>query len=211
MTSAHDGANTPGSPGGRTAAGATPQGDAHRIAATDPAPTAEQVPSSLHDLEEAVHQLEHDAEHRPPPAGPLTNVAVAVVVVALGAAALVGALSLGAGSAGKPGSGTWPVLISLTLIVLGLALLPSVRRTSDAERFTQPSWMVLVGIATMVVFVVLISIIGFEIPAALLAFVWLRFLGHESWRSSIITSLGVVVAFYLIFVAALSVPIPHLF
>jgi hypothetical protein len=169
------------------------------------------VPSSLHDLEEMVHQLEHDAEHRPPPAGTRTNVAVAVVVVALGAAALVGSLALGAGSAGQPGSGTWPMLISLTMIVLGLALLPSVRRTSDAERFTQSSWLVLVGIATMVVFGVLIPIIGFEIPAALLAFVWLRFLGHESWRSSIITSLGVVVAFYLIFVAALSVPIPHLF
>lgn len=208
MTSAHDGANTPGSPGGRTAAGASPQGEAHR---TDAAPSAEQVPSSLHDLEEAVHQLEHDAEHRPPAAGPRTNVAVAVVVVALGAAALVGSLALGAGSAGQPGSGTWPMLISLTLIVLGLALLPSVRRTSDAERFTQSSWLVLVGIATMVVFGVLIPIIGFEIPAALLAFVWLRFLGHESWRSSIITSLGVVVAFYLIFVAALAVPIPHLF
>ncbi len=136
---------------------------------------------------------------------------VAAVVVILGAAALVGSMSLGAGSAGNPGSGTWPMIISLALIVLGIALLPAARRTADAERFTQPSWLVLVGIATMVVFVALISVIGFEIPAALLAFVWLRFLGHESWRSSIVTSLGVVVAFYLIFVAALSVPIPHLF
>ena len=56
------------------------------------------------------------------------------MVVALGAAALVGSLSLGAGSAGNPGSGTWPMIISLTLIVLGLALLPAVRRTADAER-----------------------------------------------------------------------------
>jgi hypothetical protein len=211
MTAAHDGANTPGSPGGRTAAGATPQGTADRIGATDTHPAAEQVPSSLHDLEEAVHQLEHDAEHRPPPAGPLTNVVVAVLVVALGAAALVGSLSLGAGSSGNPGSGTWPMLVSLALIVLGLVLLPAARTTSDAERFSRPSWLVLVGIATMVVFVALISVIGFEIPAALLAFVWLRFLGQESWRSSIITSLAVVVAFYLIFVAALAVPIPHLF
>ncbi len=210
MTSQH-GANAQGSPGGRTAAGATPRVNADRDGATDPDLSTEHVPSSLHDLEEAVHQLEHDAEHRPPSAGPLTNVVVAVVVVALGAAALVGSLSLGAGSAGSPGTGTWPLLISLAMIVLGLALLPAARRTSDAERFTRPSLMVLVGIGTMVVFVALISVIGFEIPAALLAFVWLRFLGQESWRSSIITSLAVVVAFYLIFVAALAVPIPHLF
>ena len=209
MTSRHDGARTPGSPGGHTAAGATPQGEADVTGATGFA--AEPAPSSLHDLEEAVHQLEHDAEHRPPPAGTVTNVVVALVVVAIGAAAFVGSLSLGAGTARQPGSGTWPMLISLVMIVLGLALLPAVRRTSDAERFTRSSWLVLVGLATMVVFVAVISVIGFEIPTVLLAFVWLRFLGGESWRSSIITSLGVVVAFYLIFVAALSVPIPHLF
>ncbi len=211
MTSEHDGANAQGSPGGRSAAGATPPGVGDGTGGPIASPTAEPVPSTLHDLEEAVHQLEHDAEHRPPPAGPVTNVVVAVVVVALGAAALVGSLSLGAGSAGNPGPGTWPVLISVTLIVLGLALLPAVRHTADAERFSAPSWLVLVGLLTMVAFVVLLPIIGFEIPAALLAFVWLRFLGGESWRSSIITSVGAVAAFYLVFVAALSVPIPHLF
>ena len=119
--------------------------------------------------------------------------------------------ALGAGSAANPGTGTWPLLISVALIVLGVGLLFTARGTSDAERFTGASWLVLAGVVTMIVFVALISVIGFEIPAALLAFVWLRFLGHESWRSSILTSLGVVAAFYLIFVAALSVPIPHLF
>ena len=195
MTSAH----SPEGPGGSTAAGA-------------PRPAEDEaVPSTLHDLEEAVHQLEAEAEHRPPPAGPITNVLVALVVVALGAAALLGSLSLGPGTVRQPGSGTWPLLTSLALVALGLALLPVARRTSDAERFAGPSWLVLVGLATMVAFVALLPVIGFEIPAALLAFVWLRFLGRESWRSSIITSLGVVVAFYVIFVAALAVPIPHLF
>ena len=53
--------------------------------------------------------------------------------------------------------------------------------------------------------------VGFEIPAVLLCFVWLRFLGREGWRMSVITSFAVVAGFYLVFVAALSVPIPHLF
>lgn len=169
------------------------------------------VPSTLHDLEEAVHQLEVEAEHRPPPAGTATNLVVAAVVVALGATALAGSLSLGAGSAGSPGSGTWPLLISVVLLVLGLGLVATARGTSDAERFSRSTWLVLAGLATMIFFVAVIGFIGFEIPAALLAFVWLRFLGRESWRSSIVTSLAVVVAFYLVFVAALSVPIPHLF
>ncbi|SNR23774.1 tripartite tricarboxylate transporter TctB family protein [Blastococcus mobilis] len=210
MTSPHDGAHTPGSPGGRTAAGATSQGDVEPTSA-GPAHPAEPAPSTLHDLEEAVHQLEAEAEHRPPPAGLGTNLVVAAVVVILGAAALLGSMSLGAGSAGNPGPGTWPMIISVVLVVLGIGLVVTARSTSDAERFSGSTWLVLAGLATMVVFVALISVIGFEIPAALLAFVWLRFLGRESWRSSIVTSLCVVVAFYVVFVAALSVPIPHLF
>jgi hypothetical protein len=211
VTPRFDGANTPGSPGGSTAAGATPRGNVEPTRSAGPVQPAEAAPSTLHDLEEAVHQLEHDAEHRPPPAGPVTNVVIALLVIALGAATLIGSLALGAGSAANPDTGTWPLLISITLVVLGGGLLFTARRTSDAERFTGASWLVLAGLVTMIVFVALISVIGFEIPAALLAFVWLRFLGHEGWRTSIITSLGVVVAFYLIFVAALSVPIPHLF
>jgi hypothetical protein len=211
VSSPHDGAHVPGSPGGRTAAGATPQGDADATGASVLSPAAEPVPSSLHDLEEMVHQLEHDAEHRPPPAGPVTNLVIAIVVIALGAATVIGSLALGAGSAAEPGTGTWPLLIGIALVALGVGLLFTARSPSDAERFTGASWLVLAGVATMIVFVALISVIGFEIPAALLAFVWLRFLGHESWRSSVLTSLGLVVAFYLVFVAALSVPIPHLF
>jgi tripartite-type tricarboxylate transporter receptor subunit TctC len=117
----------------------------------------------------------------------------------------------GAGSARTPASGTWPLLISIAIVVLGPALVVTGRTTSDAERFSRSSWLVLAGLATMVFFLAAIETIGFEIPAALLAFVWLRFLGRESWRSSIVTSLGVVITFYVIFVAALSVPIPHLF
>ena len=211
MTSEHDGANTPGSSGGRTAAGATPQGNVEPTPPAGSAHPAEHVPSSLHDLEEAVHQLEAEAEHRPPPAGPVTNLVVAAVAVAVGVAALVGSLALGAGTASDPRSGTWPLLISIVLVVLGVGLFFTARGTADAERFSRSSLQVLAGLATMVVFVAVIGVIGFEIPAALLAFVWLRFLGREGWRSSILTSLGAVVAFYLIFVAALSVPIPHLF
>ena len=39
----------------------------------------------------------------------------------------------------------------------------------------------------------------------------LKVLGREGWRTSVITSVAIVVAFYLLFVALLSVPIPHMF
>ncbi len=204
MTSPAGGAQVPGRPGGSTAAGATPPADP----GVPPAGRA----SAEFDLEEAIHQVEA-AEHegRPPAAGLLGNLVVAAAVVVLGVAAVVGSLAFDAGSARSPEAGTWPLMVSVVIVALGLGLVATARRTTDAERFGRTSWLVLAGLATMVAFVALIPVIGFEIPAALLAFVWLRFLGHEGWRTSIVTSVALVVAFYLIFVGALSVPIPHLF
>ena len=174
-------------------------------------PAAGAVGDSVASLEAAVHQVEQEAEHRPPPAGPVTNVVIALVVIALGVASLLGSWTLGIGAASQPGPGTWPLVVSVVLVALGVALFLLARRTHDAERFTRASWLVLVGLATMVGFVAVIPVIGFEIPSALLMFVWLRFLGGESWRLSAVLSPAVVAVFYLIFVVALSVPIPHMF
>lgn len=169
----------------------------------------ETAPARLSDTVHEVEEAEH--EFRPPTAGRVTDVVVGIAVTGLGVAALMGSLALGVGSPRAPGTGTWPLLVSAVLVVFGLGLLALTGRTRDAERFTRAGWQVLAGLATMIAFVAVISVIGFEIPAALLMFVWLRFLGGESWRSSIVTSLATVVAFYLVFVGLLAVPIPHMF
>jgi hypothetical protein len=148
---------------------------------------------------------------RPPAAGTVTNLVTATVVVLLGGAALAGALNLGIGSPSKPGPGTWPALVSAALIVLGVFLAAAARRTDDAEQFTRAGLQVLVAVGTMVAYVAVIGVIGFEIPTALLAFFWLRILGRESRRTSIIVSLAATCAFYALFVGALKVTIPHLF
>lgn len=150
-------------------------------------------------------------EGRPPAAGTVTNLVTAAAVVALGGAALVGSLGLGMGSPSNPGPGTWPAVVSALLVILGIVLAFQARRTSDAEKFTRAAFRVLAAIGSMVAFVAFIGVIGFEIPAALLALFWLRILGRESWRLSIIMSLGITVVFYLLFVVALQVTIPHLF
>jgi hypothetical protein len=160
---------------------------------------------------EAVHRIEAEEHRGSPPGGPVENLVTALVVILLGVAAVAGSLSLGAGSPSAPGSGTWPLVVSVVLVILGLVLLVRVRRTRDAERFTRAGLLVLGGLATMIVFVAVIGTIGFEIPTLLLAFLWLKVLGREGWRTSVITSIAIVVAFYLLFVALLSVSIPHLF
>ncbi|GAA0948056.1 tripartite tricarboxylate transporter TctB family protein [Pseudonocardia zijingensis] len=163
-------------------------------------------------LSDAVrHEVEAEHEGRPPRAGRPTDAVVGLAVVGLGVAALLGSLALGVGSAAAPGPGTWPFLVSVVLVALGLGLLALTGRTHDAERFTRASVLVLAGLGTMVAFVAVVATIGFEIPSTLLVFVWVRFLGGESWRTSIVTSLATVVAFYVVFVGLLAVPIPHMF
>lgn len=129
----------------------------------------------------------------------ITNAVTAVVLVALGVAALVG------------GPGMWPKVVGGVLTVLGLVLLALVRRTDDTEPFGRTGLLVLAAVGSMVAFVALLPVIGFEIPSVVLAFVWMRFLGKEGWRTSAITSTATVVVLYALFVGLLSVPIPHLF
>ncbi|GLZ01728.1 tripartite tricarboxylate transporter TctB family protein [Actinoplanes sp. NBRC 103695] len=148
---------------------------------------------------------------RPPAAGAATTLVTAALVVVLGGAAVAGALNLGVGSASAPGPGMWPALVGAALVVLGGVLAARARGTEDAERFTRTGLLVLAATGTMVVFVAVVGVIGFEIPTVSLAFVWLRFLGRESWRLSAIVSVAATAAFYLLFVGALGVTIPHLF
>ncbi|WP_293784046.1 tripartite tricarboxylate transporter TctB family protein [uncultured Aeromicrobium sp.] len=158
--------------------------------------------------EELAEQWEAE---KPPAAGPLSTAAAAVVVLLLGIAVVLASLGLGVGSIQQPGAGLWPLMIGTFLIVSASVLAVTARRFDDAERFVSSSWLVLAGLGTMVLFALAVGTIGFEIPGAVLAFVWLRFLGRESWRLSAIGAVAMIVAFYLIFVLALQTPIPHLF
>lgn len=182
------------------AAGRPREGAAGGAAAPEPV-----EPESVEAL---VQQFE---EEKPPAAGPAANVAAAVVVVLLGVAGVVGARDLGLGSASSPDSGTWPLVISAALVVLGVVLAVTARSAGEAEKFTAMSWNVLLGLATMVGFAVTVGRVGFEIPSALLAFVWLKVLGREGWRTSVVGAVVMTAVFYLIFVVALGTTIPHLF
>ncbi len=150
------------------------------------------------------------ADERPPAGGPAYQVVAALVVLAIGISGAMLARGYGLGSLRRPGPGLWPFAVSVLIAVLAVVLLVAGRHLDDAEKFTRASLLVLAGGATFVCFGVMLPSVGFEIPAILLSIVWLRFLGGESWRSTIVIAVATTAAFYLLFLYVLKIPLPHL-
>ncbi|TLM88052.1 tripartite tricarboxylate transporter TctB family protein [Pseudarthrobacter sp. NamE5] len=175
------------------------------------------VPSggyARNDLPEALtpEQLAAQWEaEKPPAAGALANVGSSLVVLGVGVGALILSVAMGLGTPGAPQPGLWPFMISCVVVALGLFQLILGRRNRDGEKFTRMSFAPLTGLATLAAMVALMPMIGFEIPALVLCIIWMRFLGGETWRSTLVVSALVVASFYGIFVLALGTSIPHLF
>jgi len=159
--------------------------------------------------EELAAQWEAEA---PDPAGPIANLLSSLVVLALSVTGMVISLGLGLGTPAAPAAGMWPFIITLIAAVMSVVQI-IVGRTGgkDGEKFSSMSWYAVIGFATLILMVVLMPLIGFEIPSLLLCFVWMRWLGGERWRSATIYSILIVGAFYAIFIAALGTTIPRLF
>jgi putative tricarboxylic transport membrane protein len=157
---------------------------------------------------EVAHELE---EERPPAGGPVYQVVGALVALVVGIGGAVLSYGYGLGSLRQPGAGLWPFVVSIAITLMAVALLVVGRRLTDSEKFTRSSILPAVGLVTFIVLALLMPVIGFEIPSLLLCVVWLRFLGGESWRSTIITSVATVAAFYFLFLYGLRIPLPHLF
>lgn len=150
-------------------------------------------------------------EEKPPAAGPLANAASSLAVLGVGIGALVLSVAMGLGTPSAPQPGLWPFIISCVMVALGLFQLIAGRHNRDAEKFTRMSTAPLTGLVTLAAMVALMPLIGFELPALVLCIIWMRFLGGETWRSTLLISTIVVAAFYGIFVLALGTSIPHLF
>ncbi|WP_350274440.1 tripartite tricarboxylate transporter TctB family protein [Kribbella sp. HUAS MG21] len=160
-------------------------------------------------MSEAALQEELAAD-RPPQAGPWSQLGAAVVAGLVGVAGVIGSLALGLGRLTQPGPGLWPFVVSVAVTVLAAVLAVVGRRGTDTEKFSRSSVLTAVAVLSLVIFAVALPLVGFEIPSVLLAFVWLRFLGKESWVASVAISVGTVAAFYVLFVLVLQIPLPRL-
>jgi len=149
-------------------------------------------------------------EEQGPEGGPAYQLVGALAALALGVFGAWRSLTYGLNTLSDPGPGLWPLVVSVALIVLAVVLLVTGRRLHDSEAFTRSSLLPVVGFLTFVAVAVLLPVIGFELPSLVLCLVWTRFLGGESWRSSVLVSVCAVAAFHLLFVELLGVPLPRL-
>lgn len=173
--------------------------------------------NELEDLAGTATEASADAGTREPSAeetqqaGTLANLVCGIVVTLVGAGSLAVALELGFGGFTRPQAGTWPAVLSVLLIGLGIALMALSRTFTDAEKITRRAISVGVGALSIVIAVQLMPVIGFEIPGFLLMVFWMKVLGRERLLRAALISALAVLALYLVFVTGLNISIPHLF
>ena len=168
------------------------------------------VPAALPDTAAALGLTPDDLEEVPEPGGATLGLVAAVVPLVLGVAGATGSWRLGVRTLDNPGAGLWPFVISLALVLLGVALLVRARSDRSTERFTKGAWGVGIGAVSLVAYALLFERVGFEIPTVLVVIVWLKVIGSETWRSTLTIAGAAVAALYLIFIVALGVNLPHL-
>jgi putative tricarboxylic transport membrane protein len=171
----------------------------------DPVGTA--PPAQVPDDDDKLLPSHHEEGPR---AGRGIRIAGAVVPLAFGVAALLLGLTLRFGSPQDPGPGLWPVVISVAIIVLSVVLLVTEREEHDYEKFTRGALLNLLGVVSLVAYVVMFQLIGFEIATLLITAFWLKVLGSESWRATVALSVAVTASLYILFVLVLEAPIPRL-
>lgn len=144
------------------------------------------------------------------PAGRAVRLAATLVPLALGVACLLYSLSLRVGTPTAPEPGFWPAIVSCLLLISSIVLLVSGHGKDECESFTRSSLGIAAGVASLVAFVFLFGIIGFELTCVGLFVFWLKVLGRESWKVTVLISVTFTAAFHLLFIELLGAPLPRL-
>ncbi|TMR06925.1 tripartite tricarboxylate transporter TctB family protein [Actinomadura soli] len=134
--------------------------------------------------------------------------AAALFSLSVGCVGMAGSLALETGSLSDPGAGMWPLIVNCLTVIGSLALLLH-RDFQDHEPFTGGFRAVAAAVVGMIGYAVLFPYTGFTLPAFLLLVFWIRVLGGETWRLTVIVSAAAPTAFFCLFSLVLNVPLPR--
>lgn len=149
-------------------------------------------------------------EDVPDSGGPALGVVAALVPIVLGAWGAWMSWDLGVGELADPGPGLWPLIVCVAMVLIGVVILIGARHDTSTERFTAGVPGAVLGAVSLVVFSAVIELVGFEVATVAVAVVWLKVIGAETWRTSVLVGVLTAAALHLIFVELLSVNLPRL-
>jgi putative tricarboxylic transport membrane protein len=134
--------------------------------------------------------------------------AAVAVLVAVSAVAMVLSVGYGLGSGVRPGPGLWPFIASV--VMLGSTVVVAITDTlEDYEPWGTEAGRTIVAVASLAVFALLFTLLGFTVPAALLMLLWLRLFGRMRWVTAVPLAAAGAVALFLLFDVVLGVPLPR--
>ncbi|SOD98996.1 tripartite tricarboxylate transporter TctB family protein [Blastococcus haudaquaticus] len=108
----------------------------------------------------------------------------------------------------EPGPALWPVIVGIFTALISLNLWLTERDDTEYEPFTSRSKLVPLGAIATAIFIVIYTYVGFLVAGFLLMAFWVRFLGRETWRLSLVVAAATSLLGYLIFGELLGVPLP---
>jgi putative tricarboxylic transport membrane protein len=136
--------------------------------------------------------------------------------LALGGAYLLGSLRLPRGTFEIPGSGLFPLLVAVFIVILSCILLVKSRNTSGAQLDATESFpmgadlrrVVTVALA-LFLYAVFLKFLGYLVCTTGLMATVLRLLGLRSWGKVAVVAILTGVLSYGLFVFILDVPLPR--
>ncbi|MFT3875380.1 MAG: tripartite tricarboxylate transporter TctB family protein [Propioniciclava sp.] len=175
----------------------------------EPAPRTADVGAHLSGIDLAVTQEALEFEDTPEDGGVALNLVAAGFLGVIGAFFLIVGRTLTLGTPENPGPQMWPLILSVFCLVVAAILAVRARHGQGTEKFTSGVRYVVLGGVSLFAYG-FIETLGFEVPTLIVMVLWLKFIGKESWLSTVAYTLGVIAAVYLIFIVGLRVTIPHL-
>lgn len=131
---------------------------------------------------------------------------LAAGILGLLALAFAGASwKLGYWAQGMPGPGLLPLATSVLLLPAAVLLLRAPPTEDEVPTLSVRS---LAGLALCTACALAMPALGMVIPSVVLATLWMRLWGGRSWIGAALYAAAIVGALVLLFVVALSVPVP---
>lgn len=135
----------------------------------------------------------------------ITGIVVVSAIAAFFLFCIVEAVSAGVGQLSSPGSGFWPLVVSVAglLFCIGALFMPTTRFELTANGSVGS---VLAACAAIAAFPLAYYYLGLPITSFILSMVLLKFIGKEGWVLSAVVSAILAGGSYYVFVVLLRVP-----